>query len=191
MSSYTSADLAAFLDAYNTSHVAPEHVAGVVSGEDDRVEAALEYMESAVLHQQLPWPITGPFAAVISDVLASPESEGVRVELLRFLGMVAESATQFDADRAQLDIMIAEAGEDLTDALTSIVTEPDDDLLEQILDDETLSNALVAYSVVRCADVAPDILSMAAGFVDAADPAVAQTAAATVERLREVCSQYE
>lgn len=114
--------------AYDVATDVPEHLAALDSGDQERVELALDFIDGAVCHQGTIYPATPPVVAAIVELLDDPVrvarlprafDSTALVELLIELGLIMRSASYADPAEAvtdptaeEIDTFLATQGED-------------------------------------------------------------------------------
>jgi len=93
-------DWARLRHAYGPATDTPGHLAALRGDDQDAIYAAIEHLDTAVLHQGFAHSATAPAARIVADLIdRSAVDPGVRDILLQYLGWVAEAAV--DAERQE------------------------------------------------------------------------------------------
>lgn len=190
MTDQASTDFAALLDAEGSAARAPEFLAGLLESHESAHERALDYLESCVLAEGLPWTATGPVALAVADILDDPRSAPVRVELLTFLGMVASSVTQFETTREELEQLASPGGRDVAGELAALAADGGASALSAIDSDDDLAQGALAVAILGCVAASSRLLEVSVAFEADDDAEVAEAAADASEELRELLQDF-
>jgi hypothetical protein len=88
-------DWGSLTHAYGPATDTPTHLAALTSANPDARHAALDHLDTAVLHQGFPESATAPATRVIAQLLAEGEvAPEIRGALIEFLGWVAEATKE-------------------------------------------------------------------------------------------------
>jgi hypothetical protein len=78
--------------AYGRADDTPRHLAALLGDDRAAVDAAINHLETAVVHQGFPYPAAVPVARAVANLLDNAALDpGLRTELLDYLGQVAEA----------------------------------------------------------------------------------------------------
>jgi len=139
--------------AYGRAEDTPAHLRALISGDEAARKAALEHLDSAVLHQGTPWTVTGAAALVIAGMLADDNLKEqlapVRRDLVAFLGGVAAACEPAWANSDKLRMMVEFDWESL----------PGTPADEEFYEDEEAANAFFARSVLGCVEAVPVLMA--------------------------------
>ncbi|WP_223637985.1 hypothetical protein [Corallococcus sp. EGB] len=183
LSALETTDWSRLLHAYGRATDAPGHLRALVEGDEAARNAALTYLNSAILHQGTPWTATGPVTCVLAGLLADPRIDSggpwLRVRVLAFLAGVVEAVGVPWASRQELE---RQARYDLAPLLDA-----DDD--DALYEDAEAADALYAAALLGCAGAVPLLVQPVLASLNHPDSSVraqAATTAAQLARLPEV-----
>ena len=165
--------------AYGWADDTPAHLRALISPDTRARCAALEHLNSAVIHQGTAWTSTAPAALIVAQILshlgldvedfATSDVLPLSAHLVTFLDEVASVFPNSGATMADLEKLAATAP--VSDTLRSRIRDSiiagndgiedeldDEDFFELLFEDEKISNALFALSVIECAHIRPQLL---------------------------------
>ncbi|RKH95851.1 hypothetical protein [Corallococcus sp. AB038B] len=180
LSALETTDWSRLLHAYGRATDAPGHLRALVEGDEASRDAALTYLDSAILHQGTPWTATGPVTCVLAGLLAEPRLDSggprLRMHVLAFLSGVAQAVGDHWASRQEQERL---ARYDLAPLLDA----GDDEALYQ---DEEAANSLYATAFLGCAEAVPLLVEPVLASLDHPDSGVRAQAATTAAWLARV-----
>jgi hypothetical protein len=188
--------------AYGRATDTPGHLANLVA-EDEKLRAdALTHLWSAVVHQGTLYSATAPAAVAIAKMLsdrrldsAVPTSADealqapplpMRAELLNFLAAVGEGCKAPGADGDSTGTQLTDWANPADQFVERVASAMEfDEFADDWPDDvfERASEAYYARAVLRCREVAPQLLAAVMPFLSDPDPVVRLSAADAVENL--------
>ncbi|MFE2493415.1 hypothetical protein [Streptomyces scopuliridis] len=162
------------LHAYGRAADTPGHLDALAAEDPTARDAAVYHLNSAIVHQGTPWTATGPATEYVSAIIrrGAVADGATLVELLRFLGEVAESAAIGAED--DIESLARPAGRDIeaevaamlesddVDAVDDDREEDDEDVAYLVYEDEVRADALFARAVLGCRAALPGIVAAAA-----------------------------
>ncbi|MCI9890019.1 hypothetical protein JT358_16425 [Micrococcales bacterium 31B] len=184
--------LSDMLGAFGPCDALDLHLMALLGADEQEHEAALDYLDSAVIYEGTPFPVTAAAGTAVAELLSDPRSEAVRPELLRFIQMVAECGTQFDADLVTLKNLAAVEG--VPDAVSSAVaafrTTGSMSAIDALFENEEMADAILARSILSCVDAAPALRRSVEPFADDDDDLVRDAARSALEEISLLVRQY-
>jgi HEAT repeat protein len=160
------------MHAYGKAADTPAHLRALLDGDVAARRKALNHLNSAVLHQGTPWPVTASAALVIGQILrdasiAGPETAWLRRELLRWLAEFGDvAATPYQGD------LVADAdppGRDVRSEIARIVADctDEDGPWDHVVADRQRERAMWAQIMLDCRQAAAHLIDVAvAGLTD-------------------------
>lgn len=210
-------DWSGLFHAYGRASDTPGHLLALAGDDEEARGAAVDHLWAAVIHQGTAWSATPPAALVVAGLLSDPrthdaslpsgsEPRPLRVDLLGFLGAVAEAArpdipedevraAAFPAGRGEEEVaaalrtMLADDdawGEDVgeyPDHEDEEDEEGEEEEGEEEVWDEELTSALLARVVLDIRAVAPALYEPVLSCLDDADLRVRTAAVGTLAAL--------
>ncbi|MFE3138216.1 hypothetical protein [Streptomyces scopuliridis] len=163
------------LHAYGRAADTPGHLDALAAEDPAARDAAVYHLNSAIVHQGTPWTATGPATEYVSAIIrrGAVADGATLVELLRFLGEVAESAAIGAED--DIESLARPAGRDIEAEVAAMLEsddvdavdgdggeEDDEDVAYLLYEDEVRADALFACAVLGCRAALPGIVAAAA-----------------------------
>ena len=196
-SAWNSPDWSQLAHAYGPATDAPIHLDNLLSTEQAKQEAALEYLLGAVLHQGTTYSATAPAALAVSRLLADPRTlrpvshwtdleqppRLLRESLLDFLAAVAESTT-YEPSGASFETLAGRQDQDVEAAVANMWrgdfnVEGSDQVRVRAADVYTARAVLQSRQALS--EIAPRVLV----HLTAPDPRVRQSAANAAAKFAE------
>ncbi|WP_326614277.1 hypothetical protein OIE62_01290 [Streptomyces scopuliridis] len=164
------------LHAYGRAVDTPGHLDALTAEDPAARDAAVYHLNSAIVHQGTPWTATGSATEYVSAIIRrdAVADEATLVELLRFLGEVAESAAIGAED--DIESLARPAGRDIEAEVAAMLEsddvdavdgdggdeDDDEDAAYLLYEDEVRADALFARAVLGCRAALPGIVAAAA-----------------------------
>ncbi|MGW2509968.1 hypothetical protein ACWC0A_11180 [Streptomyces scopuliridis] len=170
------------LHAYGRAADTPGHLDALTAEDPAARDAAVYHLNSAIVHQGTPWTATGPATEYVTAIIrrGAVADGATLVELLRFLGEVAESAAIGAED--DIESLARPAGRDIEAEVAAMLEsddvdavdggddsggdddreEDDEDVAYLLYEDEVRADALFAHAVLGCRAALPGIVAAAA-----------------------------
>ncbi|GLX02013.1 hypothetical protein Misp02_60990 [Microtetraspora sp. NBRC 16547] len=177
---------AVLLHAYGKATDTPGHLTALLHGDESARRAALDHLNSAVIHQGTPWTATASAALAVGRILrdpsiAGPDTAWLRRDLLSWLAEVGEAAVPYQGDLAA---DAAPGGRDIRSEIARIAAaSSDEDVYDDILEDPRRERAMWAMILLDCRQAASRLADVVEHCLADADPRVRASAASTATRL--------
>ncbi|WP_433345113.1 hypothetical protein ACQP25_23155 [Microtetraspora malaysiensis] len=178
---------AVLLHAYGKATDTPGHLTALLDGDESARRAALDHLNSAVIHQGTPWTATASAALAVGQILrdpsiADPDTAWLRRDLLRWLAEVGEAAAApYPGDLAA---DAAPGGRDVRSEIARIAAaSSDEDVYDDILEDPQREHAMWAMILLDCRQAASRLADVVEDCLADADPRVRASAACAATRL--------
>jgi len=151
-------DTRRLLHAYGLAVDTPMHLAALVGGDDKARSAALYHLQSAIMHQSTPWPVTGLVAQylaalIVEGVLSDANARSVVLDVLAEVQAAAALALR-SSDRMALEQSAHPSGIDVDKEIAGYAER---DALDELYEDDVLAGAIMARAFLSCVDALPAI----------------------------------